>query len=227
MRSMLKVLLVISLIFAATFLVMKSMGWLSVEQVAGWLTQASKLSPLTLAVIVITLLFLDLFIAMPTLTIIILSGYFLGYPLAAIVVFVGILLSALIGYVLSFYCGERLLCVLLKDDCKRCEAIAAFNANGAAMIILARAMPILPEATACMAGISKMRFSRFMGYWLIGAVPYTHIATYAGSISSYTNPKPALLIGLVLSFSLWLCWCGYFHLKRRAVRYKQRDQKAL
>ena len=82
---------------------------------------------------------------MPTLTIIILSGYFLGYPLAAIVVFVGILMAALIGYFLSFYCGERLLCVLLKNDCKRCEAIAAFNANGAAMIILARAMPILPE----------------------------------------------------------------------------------
>lgn len=227
MRYMLKVLLVISLTFAATFLVMKSMGWLSVEQVTGWLALASKLSPLTLSAIVIALLFLDLFIAMPTLTIIILAGYFLGYPLAAIVVFVGILLAALSGYFLSFYCGERLLRALLKDECKRCQAIAAFNANGAAMIILARAMPILPEATACMAGISKMRFSRFIGYWLIGAVPYTLIATYAGSISSYTNPKPALLIGLVLPFSLWLCWCGYFHLKRRAVRYKQRDQKAL
>ena len=109
MRYMLKVLLVISLTFAATFLVMKSMGWLSVEQVTGWLTQASKLSPLTLSAIVIALLFLDLFIAIPTLTIIILAGYFLGYPLAVAVVFVGILLAALMGYFLSFYCGERLL----------------------------------------------------------------------------------------------------------------------
>ena len=220
MRYMLKVLLVISLTFAATFLVMKSMGWLSVEQVTGWLAQASQLSLFTLSAIVIALLFLDLFIAMPTLTIIILSGYFLGHPLAATVVFTGIFSAALVGYFLSLYYGDRLLSVLLKDEDKRSEAMAAFNANGAAMIILARALPILPEATACMAGISKMRFSRFMGYWLIGAGPYTLIATYAGSISSYANPKPALLIGLALSLSLWLCWCGYFHLKRRIVKSK-------
>lgn len=215
MKSMLKVLLVISLVFAATFLVMKLMGWLSVDQVTAWLTWASTLSPYILSAIVVVLLFLDLFIAMPTLTVIVLAGYFLGYPLAAAVVFVGTLLAALVGYFLSLFYGHRLLYLLLKNQTKRDDAIAAFQRNGVVMIILARAMPILPEATACMAGISKMRFYVFFGAWLIGAVPYILIATYAGAISSWANPKPALFMGLGLSAFLWLCWLGCFYLKRK------------
>ena len=95
MKSMLKLLLVICILFASTFIVMKLLGVLSVEQVKAWLEYASSIAPIYLAFIVVLLLFLDLFIAMPTLTIMILSGYFLGHYVAAITVFIGVFLSGI------------------------------------------------------------------------------------------------------------------------------------
>ena len=105
--------------------------------------------------------------------------------------------------------------LLLKDESQHKEAIAVFNQNGFMMIMLARALPILPEATACMAGITRMHFIKFLGAWMLGAVPYILIATYAGSLSSLANPKPAIAAALGLSAVLWLCWWGYWRLGRR------------
>lgn len=50
----------------------------------------------------------------------------------------------------------------MKKEEARQEMKSAFIQRGFAMILLSRAIPILPEVTACLAGMRKMKFSKFI-----------------------------------------------------------------
>jgi len=190
-------------------LIIKSTGILTVEQIENWLISAKTLSPVYVGMIISTLLFADLFIAVPTLTIIILSGYFLGFTYGAISSITGVLLAGICGYILSSFYGERILTYLIKNNKKRENVVDIFNQHGVMMILLSRAMPIFPETTACLSGMTKMGFRKFLTAWIISSVPYALIASYAGSISSLENPKPAIFTAIGLSMFFWSIWFFY------------------
>ncbi len=42
--------------------------------------------------------------------------------------------------------------------------------------------------------------------YALGTIPYALIITYAGSISSLDNPKPAILAAIGISLTLWTGW---------------------
>jgi len=209
MKELLKVFLIIASVFASTFLIIKFTGVLTIEQIENWLNYAKTLSPLYVGLIIISLLFVDLFIAVPTLTIIILSGYFLGFFYGAIVSSIGVVLAGIVGYIVSRFYGKKILFFLIKKKEKRDEMIDVFNQHGFIMILLSRAMPILPETSACLSGITKMRFSKFLFAWLISSIPYVLFASYAGSISSLENPQPAIFTAIGLSVFFWILWFFY------------------
>lgn len=217
MISLLKVFLIISGIFASTFLLMSFTNLLTISDIENWLSQATEWSPIYVGSIVATLLFADLFIAMPTLTICLLSGYFLGHTYGSIAALIGILLAGVCGYVISRYYGKSILGFLLKDEDKRNEAVRTFQDHGFAMILLSRAMPILPEASACLSGMTKMPFSQFFLAWSISSVPYVLIATYAGAISSFENPKPAVFTAIGITTFLWLAWYIYHRFNKKPL----------
>ena len=87
--------------------------------------------------------------------------------------------------------------------------IDAFHRNGPAMIMLSRAAPIVPELTACMAGATRMNLSLYGVFFAVGTVPYVLIAAYAGSISSVSNPQPAIYAALFLYLTLWIGWYAF------------------
>jgi len=209
MKSLLKVFLIIATCFAATFLLIKFTGILTLTQIEGWLLQAKELSPVYVGVIVALLLFADLFIAIPTLTVMILAGYFLGHSYGALAAFTGIMLAGICGYALSRYYGDFILGFLVKDESKRNDVISTFQEHGFVMILLSRTMPILPETTACLSGMTRMPFNKFLLAWLMSSVPYLLIATYAGSISTIENPMPAILTAIGISAFLWVSWFFY------------------
>lgn len=206
MKELIRVILIIGAIFAVTFLVVKSTGILTVEQIEGWLALAKEASPLHVALIVAALLFIDLFIAVPTLTVTMLAGYFLGNMFGAAAAISGLMIAGTSGYVLSRLFGEPVLQFLVKDDHKREDMKQTFHKHGFVMIVLSRAVPILPEVTACLAGLTQMPFWRFVLAWSISAVPYSIIAAYSGSISTLSNPKPAIFTAIGIWGSLWLGW---------------------
>ena len=101
MKPLIKVMLILGSIFALTFVLGRVFGILTVENVKHWLEVAASIDPLWLATTVILLLFIDLFVAVPTLTITILAGFFLGFPFGAAAAFIGISLAAFCGYLIS------------------------------------------------------------------------------------------------------------------------------
>ncbi|GAK87537.1 UPF0043 inner membrane protein YdjZ [Vibrio ponticus] len=206
MAPLFKLMGIMALCFASTFILANAMGWLTLEQIEVWLTQANTLSITTVALVVIVLLFLDLFVAVPTLSIMMLGGYFAGLYVGGLAAFSGTLLAGVGGYVLSYLFGDKIVNVVVKDAQQRQDLREKFNRHGVLMILLSRAMPILPEVTACMSGISRMSFAKFMLAWCTVNLPYSFIAAYAGSISSLENPKPAIITAISLTVFFWLGW---------------------
>jgi|GEM_PF-319702 len=218
MPALFKVMLVLASIFASTFLIVKLTGVLSIEQITLWLELAKKIDSSVLVFVVIALLFADLFIAIPSLTIMLLSGYFLGATYGAIAVIIGVMLAGISGYTISYFHGEKLERLLVKNEQQREQLRAQFAQYGSLMILFSRAMPILPEVSACMSGLTKMPLVKFIIVWSVSSVPYAIIATYAGSISSISNPKPAIITAIALTM---LCWTAWLIVQRLSKRKKQ------
>jgi uncharacterized membrane protein YdjX (TVP38/TMEM64 family) len=206
MKSLIKVMLILGSLFALTFVIGRLLGILTIENVQSWLEWAGHVDPIVVVGIVILLLFADLFVAVPTLTITILAGYFLGFPTGATAAFAGMSLAAGSGYWISRFLGQRGIALLVKDAQDRTELTASFQASGPVMIMLSRAVPIVTEVSACMAGATQMPFARYSTFFAVGTIPYVLIAAYAGSISSVEEPAPATFAVLTLNVVLWTSW---------------------
>ena len=115
MKPLLKVMLIVGSIFATTFVLGRFFGLLTVENVRYWLEMAQSVDPVWVIGTVVLLLFLDLFVAVPTLTITLLAGFFLGFPLGAATAFAGMTAAALSGFAISRIWGERLIAALVKE----------------------------------------------------------------------------------------------------------------
>ena len=209
MKSLIKVMLVLAVFFASTFLIINLTGLISVEKIETWLVIAKSVDITVIMFIVIALLLADLFIAVPTLSVMILAGYFLGPQLGALISIVGLSLAGVSGYIISWRFGDKLVKHLIKSHDAQVDMRKSFNKRGTGIILLSRALPILPEVSACMAGMTKMPFKRFLLFWTLSTVPYAIIATYSGSVSSLQNPKPAILTAVGLTSMLWLGWLVY------------------
>jgi len=218
MKALFRLMLTLALAFSATFLVVKFTGIFSIEKIESWLHRASEINDLYIIAIVVILLFLDLFIAVPTLSIMLLSGYFLGHYTGAMAAIIGVTLAGSSGYIISYFYGEKLEKVIVKKENERVQLRQQFQQYGVVMILLSRAVPIFPEVTACLSGITKWPFRKFICVWSLSSIPYAFIATYAGSISSLENPKPAIYTAIMLTAVLWLAWFVFKLLSSKKVK---------
>ena len=214
MKPLLRIILVLAVIFASTFVIIRLTGVLTEDDIKAWLEAATNINPWYVVSAVVLILAIDIFIAVPTLTTCILSGYFLGFIRGGLTASVGLLAAGLIGYWLSRSLGEKVLKIIIRCEEKREEAKTTFAQYGLAMIMLSRSSLIFSEVCACMAGMTRMKFTKFFLAWSVNSIPYALIAAYSGSISSFENPKPAIYTMIGLYMVLWLFW--FLHKKLRA-----------
>lgn len=213
MAILIKLFLIITVFFASSFIVIKSTGILTLDDIRHWFELAQSVSPAYIGLIVALLLLADLFIAVPTLTVCLLSGYFLGFSYGASFNIAGVALAGVCGYLISMSAGRKLLDRMVQDTQQLKQMEQTFDKYGFVMILLSRAMPILPETTACLAGFTRMKPLKFFTAWAISSIPYAMIAAYAGSISTIDNPKPAILTAIGLSLFFWSSWMIFIKTK--------------
>lgn len=214
MKHLIRVMLILGAIFGCIFLAGHLLGILTTENVRHWLEQAQAIDPLWVAGLVVALLFIDLFITVPTLTLTILAGFFLGFPAGASAAFIGVASAATGGYLISRRWGTPAIRLILKQEQAREDFTTAFRNNGPIMIMFSRALPMVPEITACMAGVTHMPPWRFAAFFTIGNLPYILVAAYAGSVSSVESPQPAIYTALGL---YGILWAGWYCLRRAGV----------
>lgn len=221
MKQLLTIALILASIFASTFFFVKATGILTVDNVKHWLTMASDINPAYVALIVIVLLFSDIFIAIPTLTVCLLSGYFLGWQYGGLAASSGMLLAVTTGYWISRRYGTRLLLKIYKDPQKIADMRNLFSNYSISVILMCRAAPMLPEVVSCLAGANRMTFITFLKYQCISTLPYAFIAAYAGSRSTPMNPTPAILTAMGMTLALWIAWFMFLrkaHTKTKVIQ---------
>lgn len=215
MKPLLKIMGILLSVFILLFILGQVFGILTVDNVKAGLKGASEVDALALSAVIITLLCVDIFITVPTLTITLLAGFFLGFPMGAVVALIGTSAATFVGYALGQRWGETAISKIIKDDADVTDLKTTFHSHGPVMITLARAVPMVPEICALMAGATHMKFGRYLLFHLIGTLPYVAIASYAGSISSVDDPMPAIYGAMALYAAGWGSWF-ILQRKRRA-----------
>lgn len=214
MKLLIKSVLILFVIFTSMLLIIKFSGLLTVEDIKEIFANLKSQPSYILGSLIVLLLFIDLFIAVPTMTVIILAGYFIGFELAVLYTFIGLFCASFTGYFLSKKYGEKVLDKLSSNESQKLEMKELFNKHGVLVIVLARAVPLLPEISSCLAGTCKMSFKKFFIAWSIGTIPYLSVITYAGSISNLDNPMPALIAAIGITILFWFLWLVFIKVNK-------------
>ncbi|AXO16237.1 TVP38/TMEM64 family protein [Thalassospira indica] len=218
MKDLLKTGLVLATCFAATFGILIATGLLQRDDVVRWLEYAEQIDAWLVATIVISLLVADLFIAVPTMTVTVLAGYFLGPLGGALAAGTGMITAGAMGYRISTKFGRSVLRRIISDEERLGEMEEVFSRYGLVVLMICRAMPILPEVSCCLAGVTRMRFVKFGFGYLIGTVPYVIVCAWLGAQSSAADPMPAIWGAATVSVVMWLCWFFLIRHHRRSHR---------
>ncbi len=206
MKSLIKLYIIIISVFALIFALVNLTGLLSVADIKAYLEQIEHAGKLKIFVIVAVLLASDVFLSVPTILIVTYAGHILGFGWGLLAATSGMLASGTIAYLLCRFSGTKMLRILIKDKKQIDEVNRIFHRLGFGMLIIARALPMLPEATCCLSGMMNFNFLKFLGYYFLGTLPYAIVLTYLGSISSADNPYPAFVGIGVVYLVLYLLW---------------------
>ena len=206
MKSLIKLYIIIIGFFALIFTFVNLTGLLTVADIKDYLAQIQQAGKLKIFVIVAVLLASDVFLSVPTILIVTYAGNILGFSWGLLSATTGMLVSGSIAYILCRYSGNKMLRVLIKDKKQIDEVNRIFHRMGFGMLVIARALPMLPEATCCLSGMMRFNFFKFFLYYFIGTLPYAVVLTYLGSVSSADNPAPALTGIAIVYVVLYLLW---------------------
>lgn len=215
MKQLIMVSLVLAAVFGSTFLIVSLSGVVTLDDIETLLTQAKSINVAYVSVCVMILLLADLVMFVPTMSICLLAGFLLGFPLGFFSALMGMLMSGILGYVISRKYGRALLVKIYKDPEKLAEMENIFNEKGAVVILLSRAAPMLPEISCCLAGANNMPFKYFISVFLMATAPYALITTIAGSYSSVENPMPAVYAAISITLILWVTWYVFLQKNRK------------
>ncbi len=206
MKHLLKLYLVIILFFLFIFLVMNLTGLLSVEDIVSYVNALTRQQKEVAFWVILILLASDVFFSVPTVFLVTAAGWLLGFKLGLVSTVTGMFLSGLIARIICRYVGGKLVRLVLGSDSQVADVHRLFQRFGPGILTVARALPMLPEATSCLAGVTRMPFWKWALYYLLGTVPYAVILVYFGSVSSRANPYPALLAIAGMYVLLWTVW---------------------
>jgi uncharacterized membrane protein YdjX (TVP38/TMEM64 family) len=142
----------------------------------------------------------DIVLPVPSSIVMYLNGAVLGMFQGAVLSFVSVMVSSVIGYLIGL-----LSLKLFKNNKAHSKSDELLKKTGPLAIILTRGIPILSESVTIVAGYNSYSFYQFLLWNFIGYLPVCLIYAYFGSIS---NSQDAFLISfgisIAISFVLWI-----------------------
>ncbi len=169
----------------------------TLEGAVGWLESAG---PWAWAA-GIGLLAADLVLPVPGTVVMSALGYVYGVLLGGLAAAAGSMIAGLIGYGVGRLIGEKAARKLLGDlDFEKGKLL--FARGGGWMVALSRALPILPEALSCTAGLVRMPFGRFVASLACGSLPVGFLFAWIGA-AGREAPGWALAFSLLVPALLW------------------------
>ena len=154
--------------------------------------------PAAVAAAVVALLAADVVAPVPSSVVATLAGAALGVLGGALAAWAGLTLGCGLGYALGRRAGRRPAQALLgAADLARMEAAWARWGDGA--LVVARAVPVLAEATVLFAGLSAMPWRRFAART---ALANAGVALAYAAVGAWAVSGPSFLFAVGLSVAL-------------------------
>ncbi len=155
----------------------------------------------------------DLVLPIPATGVMSALGYVYGTWIGGLTGAAGSFLSGVSAYELCRWGGRGAADRLLgPGDQARAERVFA-GGMGGWMVALSRWMPLLPELTACMAGLTRMPRRRFLPALACGCVP---MGLVFAAIGASGTERPGLAVGLSVLVPAVLYAASAWWLKRKS-----------
>ncbi len=195
------------------------------KPVGAWIV--SQISALGYAGVVAMMTIESACIPLPSEIIMPFSGYLVytgrfNLHLASLAGALGCAIGSVIAYYLGMYGGRPFVerygryVLIRKGDIDRADRL--FDKYGEPIVFVSRLLPVIRTFISFPAGVSRMRFGRFLVYSFVGSVPWCYFLAYIGmvlgrnwnSIRTYFHGAD-IAIGILLGIAI-LIWV-YHHLK--------------
>lgn len=119
-----------------------------------------KENPIQFSLAVVGLLVVDLLLPVPSSVVCTLAGAILGSIMGVLVCWIGLNLSALLGYLLSRWLGPRFVKKFSSEE-TIAETISWVERFGPWGLVVCRSLPVLAEASVFFVGMHSMQSKRF------------------------------------------------------------------
>lgn len=192
MREMLRPVLLIALVLAVPIVPFLAFGDSLESRVETWMHDAG--SPVVFAVAVILLLGSDVLLPIPSSVLSTLAGDLLGFWTATATSWLGLTLGASLGYALARLFG-RPLAVRLSSEEELSRMEVTNRRFGPSIVVLARPLPVLAEASVLWLGATGMPWWRF---FLPVALSNLGIAVVYSALGQWVQLPIALAASLAL-----------------------------
>lgn len=167
--------------------------WISMGT-KSWINRSENINHILVAVILALLMVSDLLLPVPSSMISIAAGFIHGLALGTVVSFSGMVGACALGY----YAGR------MGSDTKwigkqtRKEVEFFFNRYGFWAIVLARAVPVLAEASVFYSGMSGMSFRKFMLISSMANLGISFVYAFVGAFAMNTQSFFLAFAGAIL-----------------------------
>ena len=158
-------------------------------------------SPVRVAAVGTLLIVADVLLPVPATPVMSALGLLLGPWLGGAVAALASFLAGCLAYALARFLGRRPAAWVVGDGLAALES--QFRERGGWMVALSRWTPVLPEAVAALAGISRMPFRRFAAALACGSLPLGLAFAWVGHLG-HRSPALALALSALLPAVLWL-----------------------
>jgi uncharacterized membrane protein YdjX (TVP38/TMEM64 family) len=129
----------------------------------------------------IALLMVDLLLPIPGTIVMSALGAVYGFWIGGLLSAIGSMLAGMSGYGVGRFFKESFAKRWLGErDFEKGKSL--FERGGAWVVAISRALPILPEVLACMAGLLRMPFGKFVIALACGSVPMGFLFAWIGAI---------------------------------------------
>ena len=149
----------------------------------------------------IALLISDIVLPVPATGIMAALGAVYGVLAGTLVSVTGSAAAGLAGYAAGKFLGKRgSRWIATEQELERFRTF--FDTWGGYAIILSRIMPLLPEVLTILAGLSRMKFSRFFASLLAGTIPVSLLFVWIGQ-SSEASPGIGIIVAVIIPAVIW------------------------
>lgn len=149
----------------------------------------------------IALLMADVLLPVPATPVMSALGFVLGPWEGGLISALGVFLAGCLAYGLARVLGRG-----MAERLAGAEALGSlesrFAADGGWMVALSRWTPVLPEAVACLAGLSRLPFARFAVALACGCLPLGLAFAWIGHLGQ-ASPALAFILSAAIPGLLW------------------------